>query len=90
MENRMKIIQDSEPDLVVSIHLNSYPQDTSVCGAQVFYPEAQEGSSKTTSMILPKVFRIPSERHFLAARDRKPFPKTEYISLTISHGRSYW
>lgn len=41
MESRRKIIEENNPDLVVLIHLNSYPNDTSVHGAQVFYPSGQ-------------------------------------------------
>lgn len=36
MQNRVKIIEKANADLVVSIHQNSYP-DASVKGAQVFY-----------------------------------------------------
>ena len=39
MENRVTIIENCDPDLVVSIHLNSFPQDETVRGAQTFYPE---------------------------------------------------
>ena len=38
MHERKKIIDEVGPDLTVSIHLNSYTQDASVHGAQVFYP----------------------------------------------------
>lgn len=40
---RKEIIEDARADLAVSIHLNSFPQDTGVYGAQVFYPKSQEG-----------------------------------------------
>lgn len=75
MENRMKIIQDSEPDLVVSIHLNSYPQDTSVCGAQVFYPEAQEGSSKTTSHDFAESVQDSLRKTFSGSQGREALSK---------------
>lgn len=42
MENRKKIIDSSMPTVTVSVHLNSFPADESVCGAQVFYPESQD------------------------------------------------
>lgn len=38
MKERKRIIDDSGADLTVSIHLNSFTQDSSVKGAQVFYP----------------------------------------------------
>ena len=36
---RKEIIQEADADLAVSIHLNSFPSDQSVYGAQVFYPK---------------------------------------------------
>lgn len=38
MRRRKEIIDEACADIVVSIHLNSFTQDTSVKGAQVFYP----------------------------------------------------
>lgn len=35
---RKEIIKNADPTAVVSIHLNSFKQDTSVRGAQTFYP----------------------------------------------------
>ena len=42
---RKKIMEESGAELVVSIHLNSYPQDTSVYGAQVFYAEDEQAGT---------------------------------------------
>ena len=42
---RKKIIEESKADIAISIHLNSFPQDVSVYGAQVFYPK--EGNIQT-------------------------------------------
>ena len=39
---RKKIIEESGAALAISIHLNSFPQDASVYGAQVFYPKGEE------------------------------------------------
>lgn len=41
MEERVKIIESASPDMVVSIHCNSYA-DSTVCGAQVYYHEGDE------------------------------------------------
>ena len=56
MENRKKIIDENEPALTVSIHLNSFPSDGSVCGAQVFYPKnhdkrTEEQAGEQTSKV---------------------------------------
>ena len=43
MQMRAKLINDTAPDIVVSVHMNSYP-DASVKGAQVFYyPDSESG-----------------------------------------------
>lgn len=39
LKNRKKLIDESNPVIAVSIHLNSFPEDASVYGAQVFYPK---------------------------------------------------
>ncbi len=39
LKERKRIIDEAKPDIVVSIHLNSFWSDTSVRGAQVFYPK---------------------------------------------------
>ncbi len=36
---RKEIMEEAGADLAVSIHLNSFPQNTGVYGAQVFYPD---------------------------------------------------
>lgn len=41
LQNRIRLIAEEEPLMVISIHQNSYPQE-SVCGAQVFYYETSE------------------------------------------------
>ncbi len=56
MKERKRIIDDSGADLTVSIHLNSFTQDSSVKGAQVFYPsdgdEAFVQESKSAAAIV--------------------------------------
>ena len=42
MENRRKIIEKASPDLVVSIHLNSFSQAPTVHGAQTFFDRSSE------------------------------------------------
>ena len=41
---RKEIMKEAGADLAVSIHLNSFPQNTSVYGAQVFYPVEEPAS----------------------------------------------
>ena len=56
MKERKRIIEDSGANLTVSVHLNSFTQDTSVKGAQVFYPlygdpEAVDESERAAKII---------------------------------------
>lgn len=44
---RKEIMKEAGADLAVSIHLNSFPQNTSVYGAQVFYPADEPGTQST-------------------------------------------
>ena len=40
---RCRFLKETDPDLTISIHLNSFLQDTDVYGAQVFYPQDAQG-----------------------------------------------
>lgn len=42
LQQRRRIIDEIQPDLAVSIHLNNYKADASVYGAQVFYPKGEQ------------------------------------------------
>lgn len=42
LKRRKEIIEEIKPDLTISIHLNSYTDDVSVYGAQVFYPNKKQ------------------------------------------------
>ncbi len=41
MEKRKQVIENSNPDIVVSIHMNSFPS-SEACGAQVYYADGSE------------------------------------------------
>lgn len=51
MQRRCAVIEREKPLLTVSIHQNSYPQDASVCGPQVFYYEQSQEGQKLASAI---------------------------------------
>ena len=50
MENRIKIIKENNPDMVISIHQNSFA-DKTLMGAQAFYQEDNEQSKKFAEAI---------------------------------------
>ena len=50
MQERKKIIENANADLVVSVHCNSYPRHDQT-GAQVFYaPNSEDGKAKADVM----------------------------------------
>lgn len=69
MKHRIAIIEEADPVLVVSIHQNSYQQE-SVKGAQVFYYAASERSRMLASMI-QKEFQVlqPDNRRLEKGND---------------------
>lgn len=57
MQMRRQIIEQAEPDLVVSIHQNGFP-DTSVKGSAVFYNPDNEASQVASQTIARELLRI--------------------------------
>jgi len=51
MNKRRQIIERVKPDLVISIHLNNFPSDTSVRGLQCFYDKSGELSQKYATAV---------------------------------------
>ena len=54
MRARCQLINDAHPDLVVSIHQNSYPRE-SVCGSQVFYYQTSKEGKKLAEILRPDI-----------------------------------
>ncbi|EYE87361.1 N-acetylmuramoyl-L-alanine amidase [Fervidicella metallireducens AeB] len=50
LKNRKTIIKETEADLFISIHLNSFPQ-AQYYGAQVFYPKEDEDSKRLAKFV---------------------------------------
>ena len=50
IKERVKLMESSNADMVVSIHQNSYP-DSDVYGAQCFYPTESEAGKNLASII---------------------------------------
>jgi len=50
MKNRCRLIEDASPDIVVSIHQNSYHQEP-VSGGQVFYYKGSEKGKRLAELI---------------------------------------
>lgn len=57
MKNRRAIINNSGADLLISIHLNSFPQ-SQYYGAQTFYKRGDESSKKLAQLIQSELITI--------------------------------
>ena len=62
MQHRIEIIKENNPDMVISIHQNSY-SDKTQCGAQAFYQEGDEKSHKFADSIQSQLInQLPNAR----------------------------
>lgn len=62
MENRLKIINDANADMIISIHQNSY-SDSSQKGAQVFFQEDDEVSKNFADRVQNQLIKqLPNAR----------------------------
>lgn len=57
LRNRKDLINSSEADILISIHLNAFPQ-TQYYGAQTFYPKDSEKSKKLAELIQEELLRV--------------------------------
>ncbi|KXZ39018.1 N-acetylmuramoyl-L-alanine amidase [Alkalithermobacter thermoalcaliphilus JW-YL-7 = DSM 7308] len=57
LRNRKQLIKDSKADLLISIHLNSFPQKK-YYGAQVFYPKSDKKSKEIAQFIQEELRRV--------------------------------
>lgn len=57
LRNRRELIEDSDADLFISIHLNSFPQ-SQYYGAQTFYPKNSEESKRAAEYIQEEMIRV--------------------------------
>lgn len=67
MKRRCKIIEETEPDLVVSIHQNSYHQEE-ISGGQVFYYKGSEKGKKLAELIQKRFDYVLGEKNTRAAK----------------------
>lgn len=86
MERRRQIIESSNADLVVSIHMNSYPLP-SAHGAQVFYAQGAESGKRLADLVQTEIVRaIPSARKTSSVGDYYMLNCTEKPSIIVECG----
>ena len=82
LQRRKQIMEESGARLVVSIHLNSFPQDTSVYGAQVFYAEdEQDGTDVPTSREIAENVQKALETGLPDGRERTAMKKNDVLLM---------
>ena len=78
METRVRLISEANPDFVVSIHQNSFPEE-SCKGAQLFYYKGSEDSKRLAEILqkkFPEVLRDGNTRQAKANSDYYLLRKT--------------
>lgn len=78
LKARRDLIKKTQPQLAVSIHLNSFKEDASVKGAQVFFP-GSGGSEKVLqdSKRLAEILQRQVTDHLQNGSDRTTLPKSD-------------
>ena len=84
MKNRIALIDETDPEIVVSIHQNSYPEEY-VHGAQVFYYSgSSEGKKLAESLQAQLVERVdPDNTRQIKANDSYYLLKKTSVPIVI-------
>jgi len=88
LKNRKKIIQESNADMFVSIHLNAFEQ-SKYYGAQTFYPKGKEDSAGLSKYIQGELKRVvdkTNNREVKARDDIYLLKENEIPSVLIECG----
>ena len=87
LDNRRMIIERAKPDLVISIHLNNFPSDTSVRGLQCFYDKSSEVSQSYARAIQTEFNKnIPDINRVAKAGDYYILNSTAFPSVLVECG----
>lgn len=77
MKERKRVLTEADPDLVVSVHLNSFMSDSSVRGAQVFYAGTGSQEQKEESKALAEAVQTQLNAEANEGKDRIVLPKND-------------
>ncbi len=95
LKRRKEIMQQPGVTLAISIHLNSFPQNENVYGAQVFYPKNQEAGtdvqaenslSRITSKTFAEAVQKSLETNISDGRERAAMAKNDILLFKNSTG----
>lgn len=86
MSERVKIIEESNADMVISIHCNSY-EDNSVSGAQVYYHEGDEIGKKFAEAVQGQLKKqLQNARSEIGKGDYYLLKETEAPAIIVECG----
>lgn len=86
MYERKRIIDEADADLTVSIHLNSFTQDTSVKGAQVFYPGEGDEAVAEQSRLAAEIIQSGLNKNINTDKKRSALAKSDVLLLREACG----
>ena len=81
MKVRKGIIDEAGADLAVSIHLNSFTQDTGVRGAQVFFPSDDSGDNYDKSSLAADIIQKKLNENINLKKERTELGKNDVFIL---------
>ena len=86
MEKRIEIINNAKPQVVISIHQNSF-SDKSICGAQAFYQENYEMSMAFAECVQNQLIsQLPNARKNSNKGDYYLLKESSYPSIIVECG----
>ena len=87
LKERVRLINETRPDLVVSIHQNSYT-DERVKGAQVFYHTASTEGKKVAELMQTSLYTLDETNHRQAKENQTYYllKKTEVPVIIVECG----
>ena len=82
IKERVKLMENSNADMVISIHQNSYP-DAVVYGAQCFYPTESEEGKKLASIIQNQIITSTNQTKIREIKDNNDYYLLKHSSTPI-------
>lgn len=83
MQNRVAVIEKESPELTISIHQNSYP-DESVCGAQVFYRENSKEGRALADTLQEELNKLPENTKKREIKSNVSYYLLKYVDSPIA------
>ena len=83
LNNRIALIKKYSPDLVVSIHQNSYP-DSSVIGAQCFYYKDSATGERLARLLQEKIINLTEQTKIREIKNNESYYLLKYSPATTA------